>query len=62
VASKGYTREEPTGKAQVIDEDSPHACWSGVVWIGEMAWDTDTGDEIEIQHPYLCKRCCGESS
>jgi hypothetical protein len=48
---------ESTGKAQVIDEDSPHACWSGVVYLGQMEWDPESGDEAEIHHPVLCRRC-----
>ena len=36
--------------------DAPHGCISGVVYIGELVI-ADNGEEAEILHPVLCRRC-----
>jgi hypothetical protein len=36
--------------------ESPHACYEGVVFIGEMV-DDYMGGEVEIFWPYPCRRC-----
>ena len=40
--------------------EAPHGCISGVVYIGEMAIGED-GEEVEVIHPMLCRRCHGET-
>ena len=40
--------------------DAPHGCYSGVVYIGELVIGED-GEEEEILHPVLCRRCHGET-
>ena len=41
-------------------DDRPHGCYSGVVYIGELVIGED-GEEEEILHPVLCRRCHGET-
>ena len=36
--------------------DAPHGCIEGVVYIGELVIGDD-GEEEEILHPVLCRRC-----
>ena len=38
---------------------APHACYDGVVFIGEMV-DDYMGGEVEIFWPVPCRRCAGE--
>ncbi len=40
--------------------DAPHGCYSGVVYVGELVIGED-GEEEEILHPVLCRRCHGET-
>jgi hypothetical protein len=37
-------------------EETPHACYEGVVFIGEMV-DDYMGGEVEIFWPVPCRRC-----
>ena len=37
---------------------APHACYDGVVFIGEMV-DDYMGGEVEIFWPVPCRRCAG---
>jgi hypothetical protein len=39
-------------------EDHPHACaGSGVVLIGTMVWDEDSGGEVEYLEAIPCRAC-----
>jgi hypothetical protein len=39
------------------DENHPHGCYSGVVYIGHMVEDSETGDEVEVVEAVPCRRC-----
>ena len=35
----------------------PHACMNGLVYIGHMAVDPETGEEVEVVEAVPCRRC-----
>ena len=35
----------------------PHGCYDGLVYIGYLAVDPETGDEVEIVEAVRCGRC-----
>jgi len=35
----------------------PHGCYDGLVYIGYLAVDPETGDEVEIVEAARCRRC-----
>jgi hypothetical protein len=35
----------------------PHGCYDGLVYIGYLAVDPETGDEVEIVEAVRCSRC-----
>jgi hypothetical protein len=39
------------------EEDRPHACYDGTVFIGEMVEDPEMGAEVEVVEALSCKRC-----
>ncbi len=39
------------------EHDRPHACLSGVVYIGHLVEDPGTGEEVEVFEPVPCRRC-----
>ena len=41
-------------------DETPHGCYGGVVYLGEMVM-TEEGEEEEVFYPVLCRRCHGES-
>jgi hypothetical protein len=40
------------------DQDHPHACTDGVVYIGCLV--EEDGDEIEVVEAVPCRRCAGD--
>ncbi len=40
----------------------PHGCCRGYVYIGHMAVDPETGEEVEIVEAVPCRRCASERS
>jgi hypothetical protein len=36
---------------------APHGCMNGLVYIGHMAVDPETGEEVEIVEAVPCRRC-----
>ena len=44
------------------DQDHPHACYGGFVFIGSLVEDPDTGEELEAFDSIPCRRCAGEAS
>ncbi len=38
-------------------EDHPHACWGGYVFLGYTALDEETGEEVERSEVLPCRRC-----
>ena len=41
------------------DQDHPHACYEGVIYIGHLVADDD-GNEVEVIEAVPCRRCAGE--
>ena len=39
------------------DQDHPHGCIDGVVYIGDMTEDPETGEEVEVFEAVSCRRC-----
>ena len=35
----------------------PHACMNGLVYIGHMVEDPETGEEVEVFEAAPCRRC-----
>jgi hypothetical protein len=40
------------------DQDHPHACCEGVVYIGRLV--EEDGEEVEIFEAVPCRRCAGD--
>ena len=43
------------------DQDHPHACLSGYVYLGYTAFDEQTGEEVERVEALPCRRCAEEA-
>jgi hypothetical protein len=41
------------------EQDHPHACLGGVVYIGHLG--DDEGEEVEVFEAVPCRRCAGEA-
>jgi hypothetical protein len=39
------------------DQDHPHACNDGVVYIGHLVEDPGTGEEVEVFEVVPCRKC-----
>ena len=39
------------------DQGEPHGCYGGYHYIGHMACDPETGEEVEVCEPVPCSRC-----
>ena len=39
------------------DQDHPHACLNGYVYLGYTALDEETGEEVERVEALPCRRC-----
>jgi len=38
-------------------DEHPHGCYEGVVYIGHMVADGETGEEAEVFESVPCRRC-----
>jgi hypothetical protein len=43
------------------DQDHPHACLNGYVYLGYTALDEETGEEVERIEALPCRRCAEEA-
>ena len=41
-------------------DERPHACNDGVVYVGHLVEDPGTGEEVEVIEAVPCRRCAGE--
>jgi hypothetical protein len=48
-ASLGYSRTP--------DEERTHGCYRGVVYVGHMVEDPETGEEVEVIDRVPCRKC-----
>ena len=39
------------------DQDHPHACLNGYIYLGHTAFDEETGEEVERVEALPCRRC-----
>jgi hypothetical protein len=39
------------------DQDHPHACLNGYVYLGYIGFDEETGEEVECVEALPCRRC-----
>ena len=39
----------------------PHGCYRGFVYIGHLAVDPETGEEVEVVEAVPCRRCASEA-
>jgi hypothetical protein len=53
-ASLGYSL---TPDEERTHEATPHACYRGVVYVGHMVHDEETGEEVEILDSVPCLKC-----
>jgi len=44
------------------DQDHPHACLNGYIYLGYIALDEETGEEVERVEALPCRRCAEEAS
>jgi hypothetical protein len=51
---------DDTVEAHYASLERPCACYQGVVYIGHVVEDPETGEEVEEFAMYLCQRCSGE--
>ena len=59
-----FTVDEPTISpagdpfhAASEDQDHPHACLNGYIYLGYTALDEETGEEVERVEALPCRRC-----
>ncbi len=43
------------------DQDHPHACMDGLVFLTYTLFDEEVGDEVERIEAVPCRRCAGEA-
>jgi hypothetical protein len=43
------------------DQDHPHACLNGYIYLGYTAFDEETGEEVERIEALPCRRCAERS-
>ncbi len=53
---------DPFTSAAPEDQDHPHACLNGYVYLGYTALDEETGEEVEHIEAVPCRRCADEAS
>jgi hypothetical protein len=41
---------------------APHGCMNGLVFIGHLARDPETGEEVEVFEAVPCRRCHGRGA
>jgi hypothetical protein len=58
------TRIPPAGDpfhAAPHDQDHPHACLNGYVYLGYTVFDEEAGEEVERLEALPCRRCAERS-
>ena len=53
------TRESSVPRPR-ITEGRPHGCYDGIVYIGHLVEDDETGETAEVFEPIPCRRCARE--
>ena len=52
----------PHAHPSTEDQNHPHACLNGYVYLGYTALDEETGEEVERVEALPCRRCAEEPS
>jgi hypothetical protein len=60
MARNPIIRENPPGVPGSTLEERPHACWDGFVYLGHIARDEETGEDVEVIERVPCRRCRAE--
>ena len=54
---------DPFAVFGVVEADEcPHGCIDGTIYIGHMAHDEETGEEVEVIDRVSCRRCQAQPS
>ena len=63
-----FTVDEPTISpagdpfhAATEEQDHPHACLNGYIYLGYTATDEETGEEVDRVEALPCRRCAEEA-
>jgi hypothetical protein len=51
----------PRAHPSTEEQDHPHACLNGYVYLGYTAFDEETGEEVERIEALPCRRCAEEA-
>jgi hypothetical protein len=51
----------PHAHPSTEDQDHPHACLNGYIFLGYTAFDEQTGEEVERVEALPCRRCAEEA-
>ena len=51
----------PNAHPSTEEQDHPHACLNGYVYLGYSAVDEETGEEVERVEALPCRRCAKEA-
>jgi hypothetical protein len=51
----------PDAHPSTEEQDHPHACLGGYVYLGYTALDEETGEEVERVEALPCRRCASEA-
>ena len=54
--------EKSTAHPSTEEQNHPHACLNGYVYLGYTALDEGTGEEVERVEALPCRRCASEAS
>jgi len=51
----------PHARPSTEEQDHPHACLNGYVYLGYTVFDEQTGGEVERIEALPCRRCASEA-
>ena len=51
----------PHAHPSTEDQDHPHVCLNGYIYLGYTAVDEETGEEVERVEALPCRRCAEEA-
>ena len=50
-------QDQSTAHPSSKEQDHPHACHEGVVYVGHLVEDPGNGEEVEVIEAVPCRRC-----
>jgi hypothetical protein len=60
MSSKSKSTAQPA-RPPTEAQDHPHACLNGYVYLGYIAFDEETNEEVERVEALPCRRCAEEA-